>query len=139
MPRGQIVEPAADAPQFDSEALWLRLAGQDWWGASVLVVRGARAAATGWRRACVNAAPMSTLAAYAGPRRASMPPAAAARRSARRAAAHLWLFSSSEAIGHLVRRVAGAGIGPAEPWRGAAALATHPRIARARARPDSGA
>ena len=35
-----IVEPAADAPQFDSEALWQRLRERDWRGAQVLVVRG---------------------------------------------------------------------------------------------------
>ena len=36
---------------------------------------------------------------------------------------HLWLFSSSEALGHL------AAAAPRADWRGAAAIATHPRIA----------
>ena len=35
-----LVEPAADAPKFDSEALWERLASRQWAGLSVLVVRG---------------------------------------------------------------------------------------------------
>ncbi|MBQ1764164.1 MAG: uroporphyrinogen-III synthase, partial [Aquincola sp.] len=43
-------------------------------------------------------------------------------------AAHLWLFSSGEAIGHLQT------LAPGADWRAALALATHPRIeARARA------
>jgi uroporphyrinogen-III synthase len=42
-------------------------------------------------------------------------------------AAHAWLFSSSEAIEHLVTA-------RPRPWSGAVAIATHPRIAeRARA------
>lgn len=35
-----IVEPAADAPQFDSEALWQQLGARDWRGKLVLVARG---------------------------------------------------------------------------------------------------
>ncbi|MCB2022029.1 MAG: uroporphyrinogen-III synthase, partial [Burkholderiaceae bacterium] len=38
--QSQIVEPASDAPQFDSEALWAQLRTTDWQGARVLVVRG---------------------------------------------------------------------------------------------------
>ena len=35
-----IVEPAADAPQFDSESLWQKLSTQEWAVRHVLVVRG---------------------------------------------------------------------------------------------------
>ena len=35
-----IEEPAADAPQFDTEALWARLTTRHWQGERVLVVRG---------------------------------------------------------------------------------------------------
>jgi len=37
---------------------------------------------------------------------------------------HLWLFSSSEGIDHLVQAV------PHAAWSGARAIATHPRIAQ---------
>lgn len=40
VPAASIVEPAADAAQFDSESLWQQLAHHDWHGARVLVVRG---------------------------------------------------------------------------------------------------
>ena len=40
VPPGQIVAPAADAPQFDSEALWAQLEGRDWQRAGVTIVRG---------------------------------------------------------------------------------------------------
>ena len=37
---GQIVEPAVDAAQFDSEALWEQLRAIDWNAQPVLIVRG---------------------------------------------------------------------------------------------------
>ena len=40
VPAKAIVEPAADAAQFDSESLWLRLQAWPWGGRSVLIVRG---------------------------------------------------------------------------------------------------
>src|SRR5207249_4303300 len=41
VPPAQVIEPPADAPQFDSEALWHAcLAPRDWRGRSVLIVRG---------------------------------------------------------------------------------------------------
>src|SRR2546428_5803540 len=41
VPAAQVLEPPADAPQFDSEALWHAcLAPRDWHGRSVLIVRG---------------------------------------------------------------------------------------------------
>src|SRR5439155_1658691 len=40
VPAAAIGEPPPDAAQFDSEALWERLAARDWRGAPVLVVRG---------------------------------------------------------------------------------------------------
>ena len=40
VPAAQIVAPAADAAQFDSESLWRQLTAQDWQGACVLIVRG---------------------------------------------------------------------------------------------------
>ena len=125
VPDAAIIEPAPDAAQFDSEALWLRLSGRDWSGVSVLVVRG-----DGGR---------DWLAQVLRQRGANLAFVAAYRRAAprfdretllrldeavTRPAQHLWLFSSSEAIDHLSQAR------PTGPWSPARALATHPRIAQ---------
>ncbi len=120
-----IVEPAADAPQFDSEALWAQLAARDWQGAQVLVVRG-----DGGREWLADTlrergATVEALAAY----RRCLPELNAAARvllgaALREPRAYVWLFSSSEAIDNLAA-LAGA---PAD-WSQARAVATHGRIA----------
>jgi uroporphyrinogen-III synthase len=129
VPAGQIVEPAADAAQFDSEALWVQLDIRDWQGARVLIVRG-----DGGR---------DWLAETLRRRGAQVAHVAAYRRTAPRFDAHetallrdaidspgvnLWFFSSSEAIDNLTLAAP-----PAFDWSRAHAVATHPRIA-ARAR-----
>lgn len=124
VPDACIAEPAPDAPSFDSESLWRRLRGRDWAGREVLIVRGEQG--RDWLAEQLGAAGARPgyLAAYE--RGAPDPDAAghalldAARRDP---AAHLWLFSSSEAVRHL------AALWPVPP--GARALATHPRIADA--------
>jgi uroporphyrinogen-III synthase len=124
VPRARVVEPASDAPQFDSEALWAQLQSRNWTGASVLIVRGdggrewladtlrGRGARVGYVSAYRRAAPQ--LAPIEEDR------LQAALRAPRQ---HLWLFSSSEAIDHLQH------LAPAAAWGEARALATHPRIA----------
>jgi uroporphyrinogen-III synthase len=128
VPESAVVEPAADAAQFDSEALWLQLQGRDWQGARVVVVRGETGRDWLGERLADAGADVHSLAAYT---RALPTFDADAARIVEAAAAHpeawLWLFSSSEAIGHL-QTVAGPG-----RWSGSRAIATHPRIA-ARAR-----
>ena len=123
-----IIEPAADAPQLDSEALWQRLRTRDWNGASVLVVRGDGGRDWLVERLAEAGARVDAVAAY---RRLVPQLSAEARRQVAAALAeparHLWLFSSSEAIANL-EATDGVAIGP-----GARAIATHPRIA-ARAR-----
>lgn len=122
----QIVEPSADAPRFDSEALWARIEGRDWAGRRVLVVRGEEG--RDWLAETLRArgAAVDYIAAY---RR--VPPTADAEGRALLAAAqarpaeHLWLFSSSEAVGHL------RALAPAADWRAAWAAASHPRIVEA--------
>ncbi|HMN75603.1 MAG TPA: uroporphyrinogen-III synthase [Burkholderiaceae bacterium] len=122
---GLIVEPAQDAAQFDSEALWARLCGLDWNGQEVLIVRGD--GGREWLAETLRAhgAQVSAVCAYR--RRAphlddaQQAILAAARREPRR---HLWFFSSSEAITNL-----GAIAAASADWSGARALATHPRIA----------
>lgn len=121
-----IVEPDAQALQFDSEALWERLAAHDWHECDVLIVRG-----DGGRDWLANTlrdagARVQWLTAY---RRMTPLPDTTQQRlladALREPQAHVWLFSSSEAIANLC------GIAPQADWSGAGALATHPAIAAA--------
>ena len=129
VPPSQIIEPAADAAQFDSESLWAQLRQHDWHGARTLVVRGD--GGRDWLADTLRAAgaQVTHVAAY----RRCVPRFSAAEQALLHAATaapaeHLWLFSSSEAIDNL------AALAPAgTAWRDARAVATHPRIvARAR-------
>jgi uroporphyrinogen-III synthase len=121
----QLVRPPADAPQFDSEALWLQLASRDWHDAGVLIVRGdgGRDWLTDTLRS--HGARVTHVAAY----RRVAPAFTAAERvllgeALAAPGAHVWLFSSSEAVGVLVTQAA-----PGASWAAARAIATHPRIA----------
>lgn len=125
-----VIEPAADAAQLDSESLWLRLRDLPWQGARVLVVRGDGGRDWLAQQLVDAGASVDTATAYA--RRAPALDADADARGVLASAiadprGHVWLFSSSEAIGHL-EALAGSA-----RWSDAAAIATHPRIA-ARAR-----
>ena len=128
VPDAQLVAPPADAPQFDSEALWVQLAvqlaPQDWRDAGVLIVRGdgGRDWLTDTMRS--HGARVTHVAAY----RRVAPAFTAAERVLLGEAlaaprAHVWLFSSSEAVGVLVTQAA-----PGASWASARAIATHPRI-----------
>ncbi len=121
--------PAADAPQFDSEALWSQVGQQVKAGQRVLIVRGADAqgqvAGREWLAAQLRAEGVivDEVAAYSRAR----PILNADQRSLAEAAAadgSVWLFSSSEAIRNLCQLL------PASHWSAARAVATHPRIAR---------
>lgn len=122
--------PAHDAAQFDSEALWLRIAPQVRHGDAILIVRGGdgqgRAAGREWlgEQLAQAGAGVQTVVAYV---RHCPEWTAVQRGEALDAAADgsVWLFSSSEAVGHLRSLL------PAQSWRDARALATHPRIAQA--------
>jgi uroporphyrinogen-III synthase len=142
VPAHLIVQPPADAESLDSEHLWPLLATHDWQGRLVLIVRGdggrdwlaerlrEQGARTRdfsvYQRRCpvLDAAEQALLADIVA--------AAGAR--------FVWLFSSSEAIGHLASLLDA-------DWSGQCAIATHARIAeRARqlgfgnvvlARPDA--
>ena len=136
----QIDTPAADALQFDSEALWAVVGDQIRPGARVLVVRGTSdgpevplssdasvKAGHGrdWLIARCEAAGAQVEACVAYERRApawSAEKVALAKAAAQPAS--LWLFSSSEAIQHLQQGL------PGVSWASASALATHPRIAQ---------
>ena len=126
----RIDAPAEDAEQFDSENLWRQVQGRLGPGDRLLLVRGADAEGRGtgreWlaQRLAAAGVAVDRIAAYA-----RRPPAwdESQRTAARRAASDgsVWLFSSSEAAGHL--RV----LLPGQDWSAARALATHPRIAQA--------
>lgn len=121
--------PAADAGQFDSEALWAVIGQRPWQGRRVLIVRGqsagqdqAAGAGRDWlaQQFAAAGARVEVVAVYQ--RRA--PVFTDSQRQRIEAAAHdgsVWLLSSSEALAHL----------PAGDWSQARAVATHPRIAEA--------
>lgn len=128
IPAQRRVMPAADAAQFDSEALWQRLGREDWRGRRVLIVRGDGGREWLSERLREAGAEVCRLAAYAR----GVPVLDAAGEALLRAAladpaGHLWFFSSSEAIDHLETLAAARGLAP--DWKPALALATHPRIA----------
>lgn len=129
VPEVLIDAPAADAGQFDSEALWAVVDQRNWQGRRVLIVRGqgagkdlAGGAGRDWlaQQFVAAGARVDVVAVYQ--RRA--PVFSASQRQRIEAAAHdgsVWLLSSSEALAHL----------PAGDWSRARAVATHPRIAEA--------
>jgi uroporphyrinogen-III synthase len=127
VPVVQVLEPAPDAPQFDSEALWQRLQPllSPWLGRRVWVVRGD--AGRDWLADTLrqHGAMVQFLCAY---RRTEPTPSAQDRallqRALDQAQAHVWLFSSSQAVLQLQRWA------PQADWRHSQAWASHPRIAQ---------
>jgi uroporphyrinogen-III synthase len=130
VPEGCIVEPEPGTGPFDSEALWHCLAPRrSWRGAQVLVVRGE--GGRDWLAQTLQqqGAQVRFVEAY---RRSAPQLDDAQRQTLCRAldapADHAWIFSSSEAVGHLEQ------LAPGARWSEAKAIASHPRIAaRARA------
>ena len=124
VPQDRIVAPAADASQFDSEALWSLVAGWPWAGRPAWIVRGnggrdwlgdqLRGAGADVRvvQSYGRAAPV-----LAPDERALLDAALA------EPARWTWMFSSSEAIDNLEA------LAPAARWDAGRALASHPRIA----------
>jgi len=126
VPAAAIVEPAAETARFDSEALWARLAGEDWAGRRVLVVRGEEG--RDWLADTLRerGAGVTFVAAYQRrPPRLDDASRALLQQALAEARTHLWLFSSSESVGQL-RLLA-----PDADWSSGRALASHPRIAQA--------
>lgn len=130
VPAGRIDAPPADAPQFDSEALWQVVGPALAPGARVLIVRGSDAqganAGRDWlaRQLQAHGASVDIVLAY----RRERPHWSAAQQRLASSAAEggaVWLFSSSEAVHNLCALLPGQG------WGQARAVATHPRIAQA--------
>jgi uroporphyrinogen-III synthase len=125
--------PPADAPQFDSEALWDVVGAQCAPGDRVLIVRGgdvteegAGIAGRDWlaQKLAAQGVRVDQVLAYVR----VCPSLTPAQSQLASAAAHdgsVWLFSSSQAIANLRACM------PRCEWHDARAIATHPRIAQA--------
>ncbi len=148
-----IVQPPADAPQFDSEALWALVQEQMQPGSRLLIVRGAEAGVPGEAPGAAGpgdradesgnggdggdaGAGRDWLARQARSRGAQVDVVVSYRRGlpdldavagdwiAQGASGQaLWLFNSSQAIANLLA------LRPGTRWQQARALCTHPRIA----------
>ena len=130
VPAASIDVPAADAAQFESEALWELVADRVRPGARVLLVRGAgadgRPAGRDWLASRLQAAGAQVEIVAAYTRHA--PAWSAQQRDAALQAARdgsIWLLSSSEAVANLRALL------PHVPLSQARAIATHERIAQA--------
>lgn len=128
VPADRIDAPADDAAQFDSESLWQQVQGQLHAGDRLLLVRGAdaegRSQGRDWlaQQLAARGVAVDTVVAYAR----TAPAWTEDDRALARAAAadgSLWLFSSSEAAGHLPALL------PGQDWSRGRGIATHPRIA----------
>lgn len=127
VPADAIDAPGEQAAQFDSETLWAQVGSQLRAGQQVLVVRGGGATGQGSGRDWLatqlveRGVAVETVVAYCRQQPRWTP---AQLQQAQDAAGDgsVWLFSSSEAIGHLRSLL------PIQPWSRACAVATHPRI-----------
>jgi uroporphyrinogen-III synthase len=125
---GQVDAPPPESPQFDSEALWSIVHGQCRAGDRVLIVRGGDAGsdtATGrdWLadRLAAQGIAVDTVLSYVR----ACPQWTREQRDAASGDGIVWLFSSSQAIEHLMHCM------PSHDWSRAKAVATHPRIGAA--------
>jgi len=129
VPDDRIVAPDAAAAQFDSEALWSRIAAWPWAGRPAWIVRGN--GGRDWLADQLRAAGAEVHVVQSYARAA--PSLTADERALLDAALAeparwIWMFSSSEAIANLEA------LAPGAVWHCGRALASHPRIAeRARA------
>jgi len=137
----QIDQPAADAQQFDSDALWSEVSGQVVPGFRLLVVHGegqeeasevyhphaAKASVPARERLAQRVRAAGGVVDGCVAYRRGCPAWSASEHTLARQLLDekaIWLFSSSEAIAHLAELMPGA------DWRQGVALATHPRIAQ---------
>ena len=135
VPEACIDSPAADAMQFDSEALWQRVSSQVKAGKPVLIVRGndpgvaSEGASVGtgrdWLAQQLQASGASVQFVVAYERRTPVWSTQQTTQAAEAAVdGSVWCFSSSQAIQHLVLAL------PGQSWAKARCIATHERIAQ---------
>jgi len=121
------VQPAADA-SVDSEGLWSQLAGRNWAGRRVLIVRGQEGRSWLMQQWQLAGAAVDVVMAYERRRPSwSASQQDLALRALAEPAITLWSLTSSEAVRHLGQMVPG----PASQWAASHAAVTHPRIAEA--------
>lgn len=132
----QLVSPDAQtAKQFDSETLWPLLAPLPWEGARVAIISGGdqqEARGRTWLSAqwqAHGALVQSVLTYQRGPGQWRAEHRHRAQRALQAPADHIWLFSSSQAIDHLLNDHLPALDLPPPDWAALRAVATHPRIA----------
>ncbi len=124
-----IVAPPADSLQFDSEHLWPVLRTHDWEGKQVLIISGGtdgQAQGRPWLTLQLQAAGATVNSLLTYERQAAQwTPAQRALADAAYSSpsSYLWLFSSSEAVQFLVKRMG-------RPSFEAMSIATHPRVAQ---------
>jgi len=124
VPDAAIVAPPASAQQFDSEALWACIQAWPWPGRPVWLVRGNGGRDWLGTRLREAGARVAVLQSYARAAPVLLEDERALlARALAEPARWVWMFSSSEAIGHLEQ------LAPGADWRAARALASHPRIA----------
>ena len=126
----QIDAPAQDAAQWDSEHLWQRVRQQITPNKKVLILRGqdvgTLSASRDWLTQQIRHVGAAVEIANVYQRRAPQWGAEERAAAAQLAvAAHIWVFSSSQAIAHLVQLL------PQQAWAHSRCIATHPRIAQA--------
>jgi uroporphyrinogen-III synthase len=126
VPAAQIVQPPPESASLDSEHLWPQLAGHDWQGRLALILRGDGGRDWLAERLRERGAEVREYGVY----RRRCPHWSQGERQLlgqvlAEPARHVWLFSSSEAIGHL-ETLAGTGA----DWSRGLAIATHERIAQ---------
>jgi uroporphyrinogen-III synthase len=127
VPKAQIVEPAFDTEQFDSESLWSRLSEREWRNANVLILRGRDGRDWLTQTLRAHGALVEHVATYRRLAPQFSPLGQALLREAvEEPASFVWYFSSSEAIGNLESAVRPAN---ASRWARSRAVATHPRVA----------
>jgi uroporphyrinogen-III synthase len=137
VPEACIDSPAADATQFDSEALWQRVSTLVQAGKPVLIVRGTdvndpvtgggapNGTGRDWLAQQLQAAGTPAQFVVAYERRAPVWSAVQQAQAVQAAAdGSVWCFSSSQAIHNLVHGL------PNQSWVKARCIATHPRIAQ---------
>ena len=125
VPDHAIVRPAPGQTS-ESESLWAQISHEPWQGQRVLVVRGEEG--RHWLAQKFQAAGAAVVFLVAYQRHPPHLDAASEALLAQALAAprgHVWLFSSSEAVGHL------GALAPNADWAHSQAMATHTRIAQA--------
>ena len=131
----QVLNPRADAEQFDSESLWPMLAPLDWAGQSVCIISGGdqqEARGRTWlaeQLRARGALVQPQLCYQRGPGHWSTAQQALARTALIAPDRHVWLFSSSQAMDHLLTsHLPELPDRPDTDWSQTRALSTHPRI-----------